>query len=160
MLKEYPKEKMILSEGTNSSTLYKIVSGKVEVYVGYGTKYETIIGILSEGAYFGEIGAFTDNPSIYTVITYCDCLIMEVEKNELEEYAKLNYRDMLAIMTNMANSMVNLKTNIELLREDIFVLMEDRENAIRTQELKELIRKSDVSKQLIRYQITMGYSPS
>ncbi len=158
MLKQYSQEQLILSEGDKDSKLYKIVSGNAEVYVGYGTNHETIIGILSEGAYFGEIGAFTDNASIYTVVAYCDCLIMEIEKDELEEYAKLNYRDLLAIMSNMANTMTNLKANIEMLSEDISSLIEDRENTKRNQEIAEHIRTSDVTKQLIRYQIMMGYN--
>lgn len=159
MLKQYKEGQTVLREGDKNSTLYKIVSGKVEVYVGYGTKHETIIGILSDGAYFGEIGAFTDSDSIYSIVTYSDCLIMEIGKNELEEYAKLNYRDLLAILSNMANSMVNLKTNIDLLSEDLSNLMEDRKNSNNTAEIKDRIRSSDVTKQLIRYQIMMGYKP-
>ena len=45
-----------------------------------------------------------------------------------------------------------------MLSEDISSLIEDRENTKRNQEIAEHIRTSDVTKQLIRYQIMMGYN--
>lgn len=156
MLKQFGEEQMILREGEKDTALYKIVSGKVIIYVDYGTEVETVIGILRDGAYFGEIGAFTGNSSIYSVVAYEDCLIMEIKKEEMDEYAKLNYRDLLAIMTNMSNSMVNLRKNIKLLKDDIFALLSDRENLKNRQEIRERIKKSDISRQLVQYQIQMG----
>ena len=158
MLKNYKEGQVILREGEDDSTLYKTVSGHVEVYVNYETEYETFIGILSSGAYFGEIGALTGSQSIYTVVAYGDSLIMEVDKNELNEYAKLNYRDMLSIMTNMAKTMVNLRANISLLTNDLFKLMEDNRSIKESQAIKERIRNSDITKQLIRYNIQMEFN--
>ena len=156
MLKKVSEDEVILREDEQTSRMYKIVSGKAVVYIGYGTDLETVVGILSEGAYFGELGVLTDSPSIYTVVAYCDSLILEIEKEEMDNYAKLNYRDLLAIMSHMAGSMVVLKKNVELLTKDIEALMEDRENTMKTQEIKERIRSSDVAKQLARYSIQMG----
>ena len=90
------------------------------------------------------------------VVAYEDCLIMEITKDEMDEYAKLNYRDLLAIMSNMASSMVKMKTNIDLLNKDITSLLNDRDNAKNRAELKDRIKKSDITKQLIQYQIQMG----
>ena len=159
MLKQYSEEQVILLEGKKDLSLYKIVSGKVIVYIGYGESHETVIGVLSKGAYFGEIGAFTENPSIYSVVAYEDCLIMEIGKEELVEFAKLNYRELLAITSNMANSMVKMKTNIDLLNKDITALLDNYENTKNTADLKERIKNSDMSRQLIQYQIQTGRFP-
>lgn len=156
MLKQYTEDQVILLEGKKDLSLYKIISGKVVASINHGKPNETIIGILSSGAYFGEIGAFTNAPSIYSAVAYEDCLIMEITKDEMDEYAKLNYRDLLAIMSNMASSMVKMKTNIDLLNKDITSLLNDRDNAKNRAELKDRIKKSDITKQLIQYQIQMG----
>ena len=156
MLKNVGEDEIILREDEYTTMMYKIVSGKVVVYIGYGTERETVVGILSEGSYFGEMGAFADAPSIYTVVAYCDCLILEIEKEELENYAKLNYRDLLVMLTNLTGSMIGLKKNIEMLSKDIETLMEDRENKKHTQDIKERIRSADVAKQLAKYQFQMG----
>ena len=56
----------------------------------------------------------------------------------------------------MASSMVKLKTNIDLLNKDITSLLNDHDNAKNRAELKDRIKKSDITKQLIQYQIQMG----
>ena len=157
MLKQYVENQIILKEDDKDTSLYKVVSGHVEVYTGYGSKREHLIGILSEGSYFGEIGAFTDYPSIYTVVAYDDCVVMGIEKEKLEEYAGLNHMDMLRIMTNMANTMVNLKTDISLLMEDLSAVMDDNRSIRNTREIRDRIRNSDITKQLVRYNIQMNY---
>ena len=156
MLKDVKENNVILREGEDDSKMYKVVSGKVEVYVGYQTESETIMGILSEGQYFGELGAFTDEPSIYTVVAYNDCLILEIERHELDVFAKNNYRDLLAIMTNMSKSMIFLKANIDLLNQDILALINDRENEKKAKEIRNRIISSDVTKQLFQYKMLSG----
>lgn len=156
MLKQYTEEQVILREGETDKSLYKIVSGKAVVYIGYGQAYENVVGVISKGAYFGEIGAFTGSPSIYTVVAYEDSLVMEITGEEMDEYAKLNYRDLLAIVSGMAYSMMKLKANIDLLNKDVLALLSDNETEKNKNEIRERIRRSDVSKQLVQYQIQMG----
>ena len=156
MLRKAAENEVILRENEIDSRMYKVVSGKMEVYIGYGTDRETIIGILSEGAYFGELGVLTDSASIYTVVAYCDSLILEIKKDEIENYASLNYRDLLSIMTNMAASLIEFKKNIEMLTDDIAHLLEDRENAEKTMELKNRIRNSDITRMMVQYNAQMN----
>ena len=151
MLKRYEENDIILREGDTDTNLYKVLSGNVEVYSGFGTDRENILGILSEGDYFGEMGLLTGAPAIYTVIAYNNPLVLSVEKDDLLSYVKLNYSDLIAIMENMARSMLNMKKNIDLLTNDAAFLLKDRKDTKKAQELKQRITESDIRKAMIRY---------
>ncbi|MBR6229803.1 MAG: cyclic nucleotide-binding domain-containing protein [Eubacterium sp.] len=151
MLKRYEENDIILREGDTDTNLYKVLSGNVEVYSGFGTDRENILGILSEGDYFGEMGLLTGAPAIYTVIAYNNPLVLSVEKDDLFSYVKQNYSDLIAIMENMARSMLNMKKNIDLLTNDAAFLLKDRKDTKKAQELKQRITESDIRKAMIRY---------
>ena len=151
MLKRYEENDIILREGDTDTNLYKVLSGNVEVYSGFGTDRENILGILSEGDYFGEMGLLTGAPAIYTVIAYNNPLVLSVEKDDLLSYVKQNYNDLIAIMENMARSMLNMKKNIDLLTNDAAFLLKDRKDTKKAQELKQRITESDIRKAMIRY---------
>ena len=151
MLKRYEENDIILREGDTDTNLYKVLSGNVEVYSGFGTDRENILGILSEGDYFGEMGLLTGAPAIYTVIAYNTPLVLSVEKDDLLSYVKQNYSDLIAIMENMARSMLNMKKNIDLLTNDAAFLLKDRQDTKKAQELKQRITESDIRKAMIRY---------
>ena len=151
MLKRYEENDIILCEGDTDTNLYKVLSGNVEVYSGFGTDRENILGILSEGDYFGEMGLLTGAPAIYTVIAYNNPLVLSVEKDDLLSYVKQNYSDLIAIMENMARSMLNMKKNIDLLTNDAAFLLKDRKDTKKAQELKQRITESDIRKAMIRY---------
>ncbi|MCR5451074.1 MAG: cyclic nucleotide-binding domain-containing protein [Lachnospiraceae bacterium] len=119
MLTNLPGGTVILKEKEINMDMYKILSGHVEIYINYGTEKETILGILSKGAYFGEIGLFTQKPAIYTVVAYSDVVLRRITDSEIEDYISQNTHDMLAIIHNMANTMYNLKFNMDLALNDI-----------------------------------------
>ena len=118
MLFRIPAGITILKEGEVNPELYKLISGNCEVYTGYGTERESILGILSKGAYFGEIGFFSGKPSIYTVVAYTDVMLERIETTEFQKYVTEHYEDMLALMKNMTESMYNLRFNMELMAKD------------------------------------------
>ena len=151
MLKQFSENDIILREGDKDECLYKVLSGNVEVYFDYGTDRETVLGILSKGDYFGELGLLTGAPAIYTVVAYNNPLILAVEKDDLLSYVRQNHNDLIAIMENMAGAMLNMKKNIDLLTDDVAFLLKDREETQRTRELKQRIHESDIRKAIIRY---------
>ncbi len=116
---QIPAGTVILTEGEVNMDMYKILSGSVEVYSGYGTDKEAILGILSKGSYFGEIGLLSQKPAIYTVIAYSDVLVMRVTMEEIDGYIKNNHHDILAIMQHMAEAMYNMKYSMDMVLEDV-----------------------------------------
>lgn len=149
MMLQVKEGDMIVQEGEMSLDMYKLVSGKAEMYVGYGTDRETFIGILSKGDYFGEMGLLARRPAIYTIVMYSDGLLLRITPQDIVDYIKNNERDILNIMVHMANSMYNLKTNIDLLTEDINEMIHEKKNEEEIKELQERIRASRLTKEFL-----------
>ena len=55
LLRSYPKNAIIISEGDVSDSLHVILSGKVKIYLGDESGKELILDIKGTGTYFGEI---------------------------------------------------------------------------------------------------------
>ncbi len=115
----YPADTVIIREGELNSTLFKIVKGHAEVYVGYGTEQETLIGIIGEKACFGELGMLLHEPSVYTIVAYSELFIMRVSEDEFGTFVRDNYTNILDIMRNMAKTMLVMRYQINLLLKEI-----------------------------------------
>ena len=143
MMTRVPEGTVILREGEESIDMYKILSGRVELYRGYGTGDEAIIGIKSKDDYFGETGLLTGGkPALYTVVAYSDVLLLRITQTDIEDYIQKNHVDILRIMQSMANTMYNIKYSMDM-------IMDDMSNRANNEMLSEL--RSYYSKQLALY---------
>ena len=116
---EVPAGTTILKEGEINLDMYKIVSGYVEMYTGYGTDNEILIGILGPGICFGEFGILTGEPAIYTIITYSDTKMLRVTEGLMGEFIEDNRDSIIQIMRNMANNMLRMQHQITQLSEEL-----------------------------------------
>ena len=114
---EIPPDTMILREGEINLDMYKIVSGHVEMYTGYGTPNEVLIGLLGPGTCFGEFGILTGQPAIYTIITYSKTKILRVTEGLMGDFIQENKDDILQIMRNMATNMAFMIKSIRAGKE-------------------------------------------
>ena len=112
---EVPEGTIILNEGEINLDMYKIVSGHVEMYTGFGTDNEVLIGILGPGACFGEFGILTGKPAIYTIVTYSYTKIIRVTEALMGDFIEENKDSVLQIMKNMANNMMLMNRQIDQL---------------------------------------------
>ena len=120
MLINIPEGTVIVREGEANMDMYKIVSGNAEIYSGYGTENETILGIKSKGDYFGEMGLLTGGkPAIYTVVAYSDMVLLRITEADIDEYILKNHTDVYRIMQNMAESMYALKYGMDMYVRDL-----------------------------------------
>ncbi len=120
MMYRIPERTVVLSENEVNMDMYMIKSGHVELYKGYKTEEETLLGIMGKGKCFGEIGLLTGKPSIYTVVAYDDVELIRIPIDNFEEYVKENPKIAVLIMMNMAKTMYNLKFDIDLLAKEKF----------------------------------------
>ena len=124
---------VIMREGEANMDMYKIISGNVELYRGYETKDEAIIGIKSKDDYFGEMGLLTGGkPSIYTVVAYSDVLLLRITEKDIDDFILNNHVDVLRIMQGMANSMYNIKFSMDMIMDD----MADKVNSTKLKDFK------------------------
>ncbi|MBO5617004.1 MAG: Crp/Fnr family transcriptional regulator [Pseudobutyrivibrio sp.] len=123
---EIPPDTMILREGEINLDMYKIVSGHVEMYTGYGTPNEVLIGLLGPGTCFGEFGILTGQPTIYTIITYSKTKILRVTEGLMGDFIQENKDDILQIMRNMATNMTRMQHQINQLSRELEEVTENR----------------------------------
>ena len=114
-LVEFPQDDIIIREGETCVEMYKIISGNAEVYSGYGTQNETLIGIIGKNSCFGEFGLLLKKPSVYTIKAYSDVFAMRITEEEIGDFMTNNHSSVLEIMRNMANSMMAMRKHIDLL---------------------------------------------
>lgn len=115
----FPEGSVIIREGEINDFIYKIIKGNAEVYVGYGTEQETLIGIIGKQACFGEFGLLLHEPSVYTVIAYSEVYTLKISENEMENFIIENHSNVLDIMRNMAHTMMAMRTQIKMLIQEI-----------------------------------------
>ncbi|WP_024865099.1 Crp/Fnr family transcriptional regulator [Butyrivibrio sp. FCS014] len=120
MMIKVPEGTVIIREGEANMDMYKIVSGNAEIYTGYETENEAILGIKSKDEYFGEMGLLTGGkPSIYTVVAYSDMLLMRITEADIDEFILKNHSDVYRIMQHMAESMYGLKYGMDMYVKDL-----------------------------------------
>ncbi|MCR5357117.1 MAG: cyclic nucleotide-binding domain-containing protein [Lachnospiraceae bacterium] len=118
-LVKFPRDTVILKEGVVNLDMYKIVQGHAEMYTGYGTDKEVLIGIIGSQSCFGEFGLLLEEPSIYTVVAYSDVYAIRINASNFGRFLQENQRDMIAIMKNMARSMTAMRKQIDLLTGEL-----------------------------------------
>lgn len=116
---KFPQDSVILKEGEVNDDMYKIIKGNAEVYVGYGTEQEVLIGIIGVHSCFGEFGLLLHKPSIYTVIAYSDVYVLRITEGEMGDFVQENHKNIIDIMRNMANTMMTMRFQIDLLIKEI-----------------------------------------
>ena len=122
---DVPQGMTILKEGEINLDMYKILKGHVEMYTGYGTENEVLLGLLGPGTCFGEFGILTKKPAIYTIIAYSNLKILRVTEELMMDFMKANPENVLQIMKNMANNMMRMQHQIGQLTTEIAELSND-----------------------------------
>ncbi|MBO6134081.1 MAG: cyclic nucleotide-binding domain-containing protein [Lachnospiraceae bacterium] len=118
-LVKFESESIILQEGEADFNMYKIVRGHVELYTGYGTKQEVLLGLLGPSSCFGEFGILLHKEAIYTAVAYSDVYCLRVTEGEIDKFMTENHVVMLDIMRNMAKTMVVMQKQIDMLAGEL-----------------------------------------
>ena len=135
----FPAETLILKEGEVNLDMYKIIQGRAEMYMGYGTEQEVLLGIIGPGACFGELGLLMESPAIYTVIAYSDVYAIRVTEERIGNFIQENHSSILQIMKNMAKTMSIMQYQIMALSEELSSYTKEDSDSFE-QVKKELLR--------------------
>ena len=114
-----PEGTVVVREGEVSLDMYKIIRGHAEVYVGYGTSGETIIGIIGPQSCFGEFGLLLKKPAIYTVVAYSELYLLRVTEGDIGDFVQANHKNIIDIMRNMASMMQTMRTQMDMMLRDL-----------------------------------------
>ena len=105
--------------------MYKILKGKVALYVNYEHDHENILGILKDEQFFGEISMLTGKPQVYTAVALSDALIMKVDEEQLDQFLSDNRSNTMNILRSMAKLIVAQNLDISLLMKDIKAIVKE-----------------------------------
>ena len=116
---QFPENTVIIREGEVNDSIYKIIKGHAEVYVGFGTDNETLISIIGKQACFGEFGLLLNEPSICTVRAYSELYALRITEEDMGTFVMENNGNVIGIMRNMAKTMMVMRRQIEMLIMEI-----------------------------------------
>lgn len=139
-LMEFPAGTVILKEGEVNLDMYKIVQGHVELYTGYETEQEVLLGIIGPQSHFGEFGLLLNKPAIYTVVAYSDVYALRVTQGIMGDFVQENHKMIIEIMRNMAKTMMVMQHQINSLAEEVAESGAEEKNAEIIKEAKRNIR--------------------
>jgi CRP-like cAMP-binding protein len=85
--RQFTKGEVVFREGDQGEAFYRIKSGIVGIYAGYGDKEETKIRELKDGEYFGEMAVMEVYPRSATAVALSDSLVAdEIPADSAMEY--------------------------------------------------------------------------
>lgn len=75
-----PRGTAVVREGDPADALYIVLSGRVKVIVGEADGKETILSILGQGEFFGDMGIIDDGPRSASVIALEPCELLALTR--------------------------------------------------------------------------------
>ena len=108
----FTEDQVILQQGSTEKVLYKIIHGKAIVYLNYGQEDE------------------------YTVVAYSDVLLLRIPEEDFDDFIRNNSANAIGIMRNLANTLVTLSFNINLILEEL-----EQGKKIEPEKYKDITRK-------------------
>lgn len=124
-MQKYKEGDIIFNENDLHPYMYKILKGKVALYVNYGQEHENVLGILKDEQFFGEISMLTGRPQVYTAVVLSDSLIMKVDEEQLDQFLSDNRGNTMNILRSMAKLIVAQNLDISLLMKDIKAIVKE-----------------------------------
>lgn len=119
MMREFKEDEVILRQGSTARVMYKILTGKVAVYLNYGQPDEYLVGILSQHRCFGEISILCGRPNLYSIVAIGDVLLLCITEETFSDFIQKNSQNAIDIMKNLANTLATMSFNVNLLTEEL-----------------------------------------
>jgi CRP-like cAMP-binding protein len=105
--RHYRAGDVIITEGSESDTVYSIVEGHADVYVK-----NVKVGEVLQEEIFGALSLLTQSPRTATVIATKPCMVMVVPKDQFETLLQTHPRICMSLMENMARQIVSLNEKV------------------------------------------------
>lgn len=85
IVRSFPKNAMVVTEGDRSDSLYVILSGRVKVFVSDEHGKDVVLNVQSPGEYFGEL-ALDEGPRSASVLTLEPCRMAVIPNDVLRAF--------------------------------------------------------------------------
>ncbi|MFC1664243.1 Crp/Fnr family transcriptional regulator [Pseudomonadota bacterium] len=82
VVRNVPRNNILLHEGEQPDALYIVVTGKVKIYVGDVDGKELVLSILGPGGFFGEMAIIDGSPRSATVMSVEESTVVTIGKQD------------------------------------------------------------------------------
>jgi len=118
----FEEKHVIFSQGQVDPHLYKIMSGKVGLYLNYGKSDEQLVGITTAPNYIGTMNAFAFQPSAYTAVTITKSMLLKLPEAELSTFAKSDPGTAVGMMKTMAHQITEGSETLKMMLAELNTL--------------------------------------
>ena len=115
LVKTYPKNVYLFSEGDPSDSFYIVEKGKVNVGINDEEGREVILSVLGPGEYFGEMALLDGEPRCAYVMTKERSKLLIISKREFQNLLNANPGIMLSILKGLQKRLREANKRIESL---------------------------------------------
>ena len=141
----FDEDAIVIQEGSTNAEMYRIVSGNAAIYFDYGKETEYLIGVLTKGRCFGEIGFLTGKPSPFSVVAVTDLILLGINANTFESFVSKEPKYAISIMENLANIVFAMSANVNMLKEEMLKAVSDVTDEHRVNMINKSLMKYRVS---------------
>ncbi|MBQ1436014.1 MAG: cyclic nucleotide-binding domain-containing protein [Clostridia bacterium] len=98
----FKKDDVIFRQGDKGAEMYYINSGKVGIYIEYGTPRQRLLAEIATGDYFGEMAIIDNMPRSATAAVTEDALITSIDSDTFHQFIGEHPQIAIEIMTNLS----------------------------------------------------------
>ena len=113
VVRAYPKNTVLISEGDLGDSFYVILDGRVKVYVSDEEGKEVILNIQGPGDYFGELALIDSAPRSASVMTLEPSQLSVVSKSDFERCLGENPRIALELIRPLVHRIRSLTDSVK-----------------------------------------------
>lgn len=115
VLRRFPKNSIIITEGDDTNSLHLILKGRVKVFLNDDQGKEVILNVEGPGDYFGEVSLFDDGKRSASIMTLEDSSFAVLEKQEFLRCLAANPTLALEIIRGLTIRLRALSENVRSL---------------------------------------------
>lgn len=84
----FPKGTLIFKEGSAPEVpcMYDVLTGRVGIYLNYGTPEQKQLTTIEIDSYFGEMSLLENAPRSATAVALTDCILHVITEKDLQQY--------------------------------------------------------------------------
>lgn len=113
VVRKYPKNTVLVSEGDESSHLYIIRKGTVSAYLNDEDGRQVNLNYMHEGEYFGELSLLDGKPRSASVISITECEVILVSRVSVHELLHKHPDFSLQLLTELTRRVRELTDSVK-----------------------------------------------
>lgn len=114
IVRSYPKNAVIVSEGDTTDSLYVILEGRVKAFVSDQDGRQVVLSTQGTGEYFGEL-VLDEGPRSASIMTLTPCRFLVVQKGDFRNFLLQNPAFALSLIEKLIARIRSLTASVKSL---------------------------------------------